>query len=121
MTLDQFPIKDHIADIAPLSYLAPFSSLRSRAALIVEFDIDLASPIIDLLLGGKRTPANDARELSEIEEEIMQDLAADGRAPGAKSAWRMPEKSLACKNRIEARGLTQYCPPTRRLRWSSSR
>jgi flagellar motor switch protein FliM len=109
VSLDQLPIKDHIANIAPASYLAPFSVTTIPSALIVEFDIDLASPIIDLLLGGKATPANDKRELSELEEEIMQDLAAMV-ARQAESVWRLPEKSLAVKNRIEPAALTQYCP-----------
>ena len=114
ITLDQLPIKDHIASVAPLSYLAPFAITTIPSTLIVEFDIDLASPIIDLLLGGKATPANDARELSEIEEEIMQDLTLLV-ARQAESAWRMPEKSLAAKHRIEPAALNQYCPPNEKV------
>jgi flagellar motor switch protein FliM len=114
ITLDQLPTKDHIASVAPLSYLAPFSITTIPSTLIVEFDIDLASPIIDLLLGGKATPANDARELSEIEEEIMQDMTMLV-ARQAESAWRMPEKSLAARHRIEPAALNQYCPPNEKV------
>jgi flagellar motor switch protein FliM len=114
ITLDQLPSIDHIAAIAPLSYLAPFSITTIPSTVIIEFDIDLASPIIDLLLGGKATPANDARELSEIEEEMMQDLTLLV-ARQAESAWRMPEKSLAARHRIEPTALNQYCPPNEKV------
>ena len=46
--IDQLPIKEHIADIPPLSYIVPLSS----NTMIVECDIDLVFPIIELLLGG---------------------------------------------------------------------
>ncbi len=47
-TVDQLPIKDHIADVPPLSYIVPFSS----NTLIVELDNELVFPIIELLMGG---------------------------------------------------------------------
>jgi flagellar motor switch protein FliM len=43
---------------------------------LIEMDIALIFPIIDLLLGGAGTASEDARELTDIDEEIMQSVTA---------------------------------------------
>src|SRR5579863_9378779 len=78
-TLDQLPIKDHIAAIPSLTYIIPFSLSTIPSTMIVECDIDLVFPIVDLLLGGSGGPGGTGpglRELSEIEEEIMHDVVS---------------------------------------------
>jgi flagellar motor switch protein FliM len=43
---------------------------------LMEMDIALIFPIIDLLLGGAGTASEDIRELTDIDEEIMQSVTA---------------------------------------------
>jgi flagellar motor switch protein FliM len=43
---------------------------------LIEMDIALIFPIIDLLLGGAGTASEDVRELTDIDEEIMQSVTA---------------------------------------------
>jgi flagellar motor switch protein FliM len=43
---------------------------------LLEMDIALIFPIIDLLLGGAGTASEDARELTDIDEDIMQSVTA---------------------------------------------
>lgn len=112
--LDQLPIKDHIADIAPLTYIAPCTLSTDASTMIVECDIDLVFPIIDLLLGGAGAPMNGSRELSEIEEEIMQEVTSLI-ARQAENAWRLPAMSLTANRRIRSSILHQYCPPTEKV------
>ena len=76
--LDQLPIKEHIAEIPPLCYIAPFSS----NTMILELDNELVFPMIELLMGGTGSENGTARDLSEIEGEVMQDVVALLRAPG---------------------------------------
>jgi flagellar motor switch protein FliM len=95
-TLDQLPIKDHIAGIPPLSYVVPFSS----NTMIVELDNELVFPVIELLMGGTGNAVNAGRELSEIEEEIMQDVIAL-LARQAEAVWRIPNLSLVSGPRIK--------------------
>ena len=95
-TLDQLPIKDHIAGIPPLSYVVPFSS----NTMIVELDNELVFPVIELLMGGTGNAINAGRELSEIEEEIMQDVIAL-LARQAEAVWRIPNLSLVSGPRIK--------------------
>ena len=68
--LTQLPAKDHIAEVPPLSYVVPEAS----GQFLVEFDLDLAFPTIELLMGGTGDALNTGRDLTEIEEEIMRDV-----------------------------------------------
>jgi flagellar motor switch protein FliM len=112
--LDQTSLHDHIAAIDPLTYVAPFSIGAVPGTVLVEFDIELAYPIIDLLLGGAGAPVFEARQLSEIEEEIMRDLTSLI-VRQAETAWRIPEMSLAALERVESPALAQVCSPTEKL------
>jgi flagellar motor switch protein FliM len=112
--LDQMPIKDHIAGIPALSYIIPFSLSTMPSTMIVECDINLVFPIVDLLLGGSGGPGKDARELSEIEEEIMHDVVTLV-VRQAESAWHMPAMALTAGRRIKSSVLHQYCPPNEKV------
>jgi flagellar motor switch protein FliM len=112
--LDQLPVKDHIAAIPPLTYIVPLSSSTLPGTMIVECDINLVFPMVDLLLGGSGGAAGDARELSEIEEEIMQDVILLI-VRHAENAWRIPNLSLAATRRVKASVLHQYCLPNEKV------
>ncbi len=121
LNLDQLPIKEHIAKLPPLSYIMPYSlslthgaasgaaSVAASGALIVECDLDLVFPMIEVLLGGPGTSESEPRELSEIEEEIMQDVTALI-ARHAEQIWHMPNMTMAANRRIKSSLLHQYCP-----------
>lgn len=112
--LDQLPIKEHIAAIPPLSYLVPFSLSTIPGTMIVEFDFDLVFPMIELLLGGHNPQSNPARELSEIEEEIMHDVSSLI-VRQAEGAWHLPASSLSAGRRIKSSVLHQHCPPSEKV------
>jgi flagellar motor switch protein FliM len=112
--VDQLPVKEHIATVPAFSYLAPFSISSPESAVVVEIDVELVLPMIDLLLGGVGGPVRELRELSEIEEEIMQELATVV-ARQAEAAWGIPVMSLTANRHIEPEGLSQYCPPAEKV------
>jgi flagellar motor switch protein FliM len=114
LTLDQAPIREHTTAIAPLSYIVPLSLGTMPGNVIMVFGIDLVFPIIELLLGGTGTSAPGVRELSEIEEEIMQDVISLI-ARQAESAWQMPPMSLIANRRIKSADVQQFCPPNDKL------
>ena len=113
-SLDQLPMKEHIANIPHLSYILPFSLSTTPSTMIVECDIDIVFPIIELLMGGTGMSLNDPRELSEIEEEIMQDITLLI-ARQAEQAWHLPKSSLVASRRIKSSLLHQYCPPNEKV------
>jgi flagellar motor switch protein FliM len=112
--LDQLAIKDHIAAIPPLTYIVPLTSNTAPGTMIVECDINLVFPMVDLLLGGTGGTTEGHRELSEIEEEIMQDVILLI-VRQAESAWRIPNLSLTGSRRVKASVLHQYCPPNEKV------
>jgi flagellar motor switch protein FliM len=113
-TLDQLPIKEHLAAIPPLSYIVPLSISSIPCTMILECDIDLAFPFIEFLLGGTEISSPDTRDLSEIEEEIMQDVVALF-ARQAEIAWHLPPMSMEPNRRIKASQLNHYCPPNEKI------
>ncbi len=101
-TLDQPSIKDHVDSLPAHCHIVPISS----NSVFVEFDNDLAFPIIELLLGGTGDTSDQGRELSEIEDEIMQDIVLLI-CRQAELAWQMPSLTLAARPRIKANEMYQ--------------
>jgi len=108
--VDHIPMGEHIAQLKPLTYVAPFSYSEAAATMIVEYDVDLVFPMVDLLLGGLGGEATEVRDLSEIEEEIMLDLTALI-VRQAEIAWHIPAESLVSTQRIKSSMLYQYSAP----------
>jgi flagellar motor switch protein FliM len=104
LTLDQVSVREYVAGVPELSYLASFPLSAESSMLTLEFDTDLIFPVIDLLLGGTGVAANEPRELSEIEGEIMQDLALLI-ARQVTSAWGMTDVRLAAAPRVDRASL----------------
>jgi flagellar motor switch protein FliM len=76
LSLEQMVITDYIAAMAPDSYLLPCALNVMESNFLMEMDIALVFPMIDLLLGGAGAASADLRELTEIDEEIMKSVTA---------------------------------------------
>ena len=112
--LEQQPIKEHIAGIASLTYIAPLTLSTLQSSMIVECDVNIVFAMIEVLLGGTGAPGDGSRELSEIEEEIMQDVVALI-ARQVESVWRFPNLALTPGRRIKPSLVQQYCQANERL------
>jgi flagellar motor switch protein FliM len=75
-SLEQMAIADYIGAMASNNYLLPCALNVMESNLLMEMDIALVYPIIDLLLGGAGTASDKARDLTELDEEIMQSVTA---------------------------------------------
>lgn len=73
--LEQMAIADYISGIAPSNYLLPYSMDVMDANCLIDMDIALILPVIDLLLGGSGDPGEQVHELTEIDEEIMKSVS----------------------------------------------
>jgi len=100
LALDQVPVQDYVASVPALNYLASFPLSAISSTMTLEFDINLIFPVIDLLLGGTGVAANEPRELSEIEDEIMQDLSLLV-AQQVASTWGMADSRLVATARVK--------------------
>ena len=76
LSLEQMAILDYTSKMGSNSYLLPCSLNVMESNFLMEMDIALIFPIIDLLLGGAGTASEDTRELTDIDEEIMQSVTA---------------------------------------------
>jgi flagellar motor switch protein FliM len=76
MSLEQMPSLDYISGVAPSNYVLPCPLHVMESSFLMEMDIALVFPIIDLLLGGAGTASEQTRELTDIDEEIMQSVTA---------------------------------------------
>jgi flagellar motor switch protein FliM len=112
--LDQLPMKDYIASVPHLSYIVPLTLTTVPSTMIVVCDLDVVFPIIELLLGGAGEPMDVARELSEIEEEIMQDVTSLI-ARQAEQAWHLSSTSLSASRHIKSSQLNRYCPANEKV------
>ena len=72
--LEQLAIEDYKAAMLPGAYIVPCRLNPSTSAMVLEVDASLMFTMIDLLLGGPglSPTGNHSRELTEIDEEIMQ-------------------------------------------------
>jgi flagellar motor switch protein FliM len=83
--------------------------------LLIEMDIRLIFPIIDLLLGGAGTTASDeVRELTEIDEEIMESITALVIKEVDRS-WRALNLSLTPGHCIKPALIAQIYPANEKL------
>jgi flagellar motor switch protein FliM len=110
-TLDQLPIKDHVAEIPPLTYIVPFAA---DTLIIAELDNSLVFPIIELLMGGAGSERGDLRDLSEIEEEVMHDVISL-LARHAEVVWRVAGLSLSPGTRIKPALIHQFAAPNEKV------
>lgn len=76
LSLEQLAMKDYVSALPQNSYLLPCPLDDMESSFLIEIGISIIFPIIDLLLGGDGTTSEEIRELTEIDEEIMQSVSS---------------------------------------------
>jgi flagellar motor switch protein FliM len=110
LSLDQLSIEDYISAMSPTSYIVPCSLSTMESTLLIELDLGLVFPTIDLLAGGSGKDIKQMRELSEIDEEIMQTVTSLI-ARQVERAWQPLEVSLTVNHCVKSSVVHQYFPP----------
>ena len=108
--LNQMSAKDHVTEIPALSYIAPITS----AMAMVEADLNLVFPMIELLMGGSGDEKSADRDLSEIEEAMIQDVVSLI-VLQAEAAWSIPGIELQPGPRIKPATMLQLLRPTEKI------
>jgi len=115
LSLEQLALQDYIAAIAPNLYLLPCALNVMENNFLMEMDIRLIFPIIDLLLGGSGTTTSDeARELTDIDEDIMQSITALI-VKEVQRTWRTLNLSLTPGHCIKPAMIQQVFPVNEKL------
>ncbi len=115
LSLEQLALPAYIAGIAPNTYLLPCALNVMGSNFLMEMEIRLIFPIIDLLLGGAGTSASDEpRDLTEIDEEIME-IVTTLIVKEVDRSWRALNLSLTPGHCIKPAQITQIYPANEKL------
>jgi flagellar motor switch protein FliM len=115
LSLEQLALQDYISGVAPNTYLLPCALNVMESNFLLEMDIRLIFPIIDLLLGGAGTTSSvEPRELTEIDEEIVESITALIIKEVDRS-WRALNLSLTPGHCIKPALITQIYPANEKL------
>lgn len=74
-SVEQVPLRDFLAGFQEAGFAASLALEPGGSVVVLQVDTALVFPIIDILLGGFGKPSADARELTEIDREIMEGVA----------------------------------------------
>lgn len=74
LDVEQIGSRDFVTSLAPGSYLVPFTLVPLQVRVIAKFDSALLFPLLDLLLGGSGEPLDTARELTDIDEDLIRSI-----------------------------------------------
>jgi flagellar motor switch protein FliM len=72
VSVEQLSYREFLARVPEVAYLASFELKPLNIVAALQMDQALTLPIVDLLLGGEGKPQKFVREVTEIEEEIVE-------------------------------------------------
>jgi flagellar motor switch protein FliM len=71
VSVEQLTYAEFLGRLPDVTYICSLAMSPISATAILQLDLQLGFPIIDLLLGGQGVPGTQLREATEIEEEIL--------------------------------------------------
>jgi flagellar motor switch protein FliM len=114
ISLEQMAVPDYISGVNPNAYLMRCALNVMESNFLLEVGVPLIFPIIDLLLGGDGAVAEEVRELTDIDEEMLQSISSLVLAQLEKS-WKTLNLSLTPGNCIKVPMIPQVFPVNEKL------
>lgn len=114
ISLEQLAIAEYIAGIPPTNYLLPCAMDVMDSHCLIDMDIALTLPVIDLLLGGSGHPGEQMHELTEIDEEIMKTVSSLV-AKELERTWRSLNLTLTPGHCVKPPMIQQIFPVNEKL------
>ncbi|MBS1841945.1 MAG: flagellar motor switch protein FliM [Acidobacteria bacterium] len=74
VSVEQLAYREFLGRLPDITYFSSMHVMPIDARAAVQLDISLAYPVIDVVLGGNGTEAQDVRDLTEIEEQILESV-----------------------------------------------
>lgn len=74
VSAEHLTYREFLQRVPEKSYLASCNLAPVDAVAVLQLDLGIAFPIIDLLLGGQGTGADIGREITEIEEQVLENI-----------------------------------------------
>ena len=113
-SLEQLSMDDYRATLLASGYVLPCALAPASHTLLLEMDPALLYTIIDLLLGGAGTSIAEARELTEIDEAIVQGVTGLI-AQQVERAWQLIGVSVTPGTTIRPSMVHKLFPPTEKV------
>ncbi len=113
-SLEQFSMDDYRASLLPNGYVLPCALAPASHTMLLEMDSPLLYTMIDLLLGGTGGTAEQARELTEIDEEIVQGIVGLI-AQQVERAWQPIGVSVTPGSAVRPSMVHKLFPPTEKV------
>jgi len=114
ISLEQMAVADYINAVNPNAYLMRCALNVMESNFLLEIGVPLIFPVIDLLLGGDGTIAEQTRELTDIDEEMLQSISSLVVAQLERS-WKTLNISLTTGNCIKVPMIPQAFPANEKL------
>jgi flagellar motor switch protein FliM len=110
VSAEHLTYREFLQRIPEITYLASCRLDPAGVNAALQLDLKVAFPIIDLLLGGEGKGMEATREITEIEEQILDSVARIVcRELGA--AWQALSLEVVFEERVEASGAQRLMPP----------
>jgi flagellar motor switch protein FliM len=114
VSLEQSTLADYVSGVAPSSYLLPCSIDVMNSNCLIDVDIALVLPIIDLLLGGNGQTAGWQHELTDIDENLMETVGSLV-VQELERTWRALSVNLTASHCIKPAMIQQVFPVNEKL------
>jgi len=86
-SVDELPYSEFVEMISTNTYLASLDVRPVHSLAILSLDLSIALAMVDLMLGGNGKPTQVKRQITEIEEKVLQ-IVLDMICEELQSAWR---------------------------------
>lgn len=114
VTLEQMAIQDYQRTLPQVGYLLPVALNIMESSFLLQIDVQVVFPMIDLLLGGTGAGLEEARDLTEIEDELMHSVSSLI-VQQVERAWRALELKLTPSQPIKPGMIPQIFPVNEKL------
>lgn len=74
VSVEQLTYAEFLGRLPDTTYLCSLNVSPMEALAVLQLDLQVAFPLIDLLLGGQGQPVPEVREATEIEEELLEGI-----------------------------------------------
>jgi len=112
--VEQLTYRELLGRLPETAYYASFRMHPGDNLAAMQMDLSLAFPMIDLLLGGQGSNDDRVREITEIEEQILE-VVARIVAKELGTAWIPLGIEFAFDGRQQASQLQRLMPPTEKI------
>jgi flagellar motor switch protein FliM len=110
VSVEQLTYGEFLGRLPDVTYSCSLNVAPMNATAVLQLDLQLAFPLIDILLGGQGQPVTELREATEIEEEVLEGVVRLI-AKGLDTEWSDTGMNIAFEERRLAASLQRLFPP----------